>query len=147
MKAAAVAREGMTPLVCVGEVERGKGNDAIDVAVKQVELQVRAVLDAVPSGKDRRDGKVREVVFAYEPVWAIGAKEPADAGYVVGVVEGIRRVVEEMGRGEEVRILYGGSAKVGLMELIGGAVDGLFLGRFAHEPEMAARIVREVAEG
>ncbi len=137
-KAAAVAREGMTPLVCIGEVERGKGRDAIEIAVAQVEVQINAVLNAVPAGK--------HIVFAYEPVWAIGAAEPAEAGYVVGVVEGIRRVIEKEDRGKKVRILYGGSAKLGLMKQIGGAVDGLFLGRFAHEPEMAAKIIMEVAE-
>lgn len=120
------------------------------VAIEAVRVQVESVLDAVDAvdavegGQGK--GQAKDVVFAYEPVWAIGAAEPADAEYVVGVVEGIRRVIGERGRRGEVRVLYGGSAKLGLMGKIGGAVDGLFLGRFAHDAEMAARIILEVAE-
>ena len=43
------------------------------------------------------------------------------------------------------RIIYGGSAKPGLLSSLDGAVDGLFLGRFAHDPAALRQILDEVA--
>lgn len=133
-KAKAVVDCGMVPLVCVGEVERGGG---VDEAVEAVMAQVRGVLEAV--------GEEAEVVLAYEPVWAIGAEAPAGVEHVVGVVGRVRGSEEVVGRRGGVRIVYGGSAGPGLFGRLGGEVDGLFLGRFAHEPEGFYRTICEVA--
>lgn len=132
-KAKAVVECGMVPLVCVGEVERG----SVDEAVEAVMAQVRGVLEAV--------GGDAEVVVAYEPVWAIGAEAPAGVEHVVGVVGRVRGSEEVKGRKGGVRIVYGGSAGPGLFGRLGGEVDGLFLGRFAHEAEGFYRTICEVA--
>ncbi|CAN8101755.1 unnamed protein product [Discula destructiva] len=132
-KAAAAARNGMIPLVCVGERSRG----AVSMAVGDCASQVDAVLKAVPEDA--------EVILAYEPVWAIGASEPASADHVVGVVEAIRGLPSVKGRKGTTRILYGGSAGPGLFEKLTPAVDGLFLGRFAHDPAAFVKTIREVA--
>lgn len=131
-KAAAVVRNGMVPLVCVGERSRG----AVSMAVGDCAMQVDAVLGAVPGEA--------EVILAYEPVWAIGAAEPAGAEHVVGVVEAIRALPCVKGRKGLVRIIYGGSAGPGLFAKLSSAVDGLFLGRFAHDPEAFIQTIREV---
>jgi triosephosphate isomerase len=62
------------------------------------------------------------------------------------VVEGIRAVIGE--REGEVRVLYGGSAGPGLWGAggLGKAVDGMFLGRFAHEIDGFKKVVQEVEE-
>lgn len=151
LKAAAVVRNGMVPLVCVGEVSpppstsssssTGEGNeDVLGKAVAEVMVQVRSVLAALPDNE-------AEVILAYEPVWAIGASEPAGVDHVLGVVRRIRES-EEVSRRKEgsVRILYGGSAGPGLFEKLKGELDGLFLGRFAHDPERFLKTVREVAD-
>ncbi|RYP68760.1 hypothetical protein DL771_006490 [Monosporascus sp. 5C6A] len=152
-KAAAVVRNGMVPLVCIGEKARparaalseeedaDAGGAAVAAAVAECAAQVEAVLSAVP--------ETAEVILAYEPVWAIGAASPAAPGHVAGVVRGIRALpcVRDRGRGTTTRILYGGSAGPGLFaKLKDGGVDGLFLGRFAHDPTQFVRTVREVAE-
>ncbi|KAK4450837.1 hypothetical protein QBC34DRAFT_448131 [Podospora aff. communis PSN243] len=131
-KAAAVVRNGMVPLVCVGEVEKGE----VAVAAEEVMGQVRSVLEAV--------GEEAEVVLAYEPVWAIGKAEPAGWEYVCEVVRRVRGSKEVSGRKGSVRIVYGGSAGPGLFERLKGDVDGLFLGRFAHEAEGFLKTLREV---
>jgi triosephosphate isomerase len=46
---------------------------------------------------------------------------------------------------DDFAILYGGSAGPGLLTELGGAVDGLFLGRFAHDPEAVRSVLREAA--
>ncbi len=134
-KAAAVARNGMIPLVCVGEKTQ---NEDISVATEEVMMQVRSVLEAVPSGAD--------VVLAYEPVWAIGASQPAPTEYVCDVAKRIRNSAAVQGRTGRTRILYGGSAGPGLFEKIKDSVDGLFLGRFAHDPEQFYRTICEVSD-
>ncbi|KAJ3513866.1 hypothetical protein NM208_g15123 [Fusarium decemcellulare] len=134
-KAAAAARNGMIPLVCIGEPTRG---DTWTTAVDQCQGQIEAVLAAVPEDA--------EVVFAYEPVWAIGAAEPAAADYVVGVTSSIRKLECIQKRSGSTRILYGGSAGPGLFEKLKDGVDGLFLGRFAHNPAQFVKTIQEVAQ-
>ncbi|KAH8893875.1 triosephosphate isomerase [Thozetella sp. PMI_491] len=133
-KAAAAVRNGMVPLVCVGEKTRGAD---LAASADEVLVQVRAVLEAVPDTAD--------VILAYEPVWAIGASEPAPVEYVCDVAERIKSSDVVSRRAGRTRILYGGSAGPGLFAKLSGAVDGLFLGRFAHDPEQFYRTLREVA--
>ncbi|KAI1398312.1 Triosephosphate isomerase [Hypoxylon fuscum] len=133
-KAAAAARNGLIPLVCVGERTRGQ----VSVAVDECKLQVEAVLSQLPDDA--------EVVLAYEPVWAIGAAEPAGADHVVAVAKQIRDLECVRRRKDDAtRILYGGSAGPGLFEKIKDGVDGLFLGRFAHDPAQFYSTILEVA--
>lgn len=136
-KAGAVVRNGMTPLVCVGEVTF-PGDDT-GLAVSECWQQALAVLEAVPTDAD--------VVLAYEPVWAIGKAQPASAAHIVAVTQALRaRCLDEFPdrRDASLRILYGGSAKPGLYEHIYEGVDGLFLGRFAHDPVQFAKTIQEV---
>ena len=44
------------------------------------------------------------------------------------------------------RVIYGGSAGPGLLTELGDAVDGLFLGRFAHDPAALELILAEVLD-
>lgn len=132
LKAAAAARAGLIPLVCIGERERGD----VDAAVEECRVQVQAVLRALPLHG--------ELILAYEPVWAIGAAEPADAEHVVGVTMRLREMAA--GRSGMTRVLYGGSAGPGLYEKLKKGVDGLFLGRFAHDPAQFVKTIMEIAE-
>lgn len=143
MKAAAASAHGMIPLVCIGEVsEPGPvASAAVGNAVKECVVQAQAVLKAIPS--------YSPVIFAYEPVWAIGKPAPAGVDHISGVVQGIRAAIDAMSGGKregDVRVLYGGSAGPGLWGDggLGKAVDGMFLGRFAHEVEGVQKVVREV---
>ncbi|KAK3065425.1 hypothetical protein LTS18_009268 [Coniosporium uncinatum] len=138
-KAAACAAQGLVPLVCVGEVQKPRSpsaSQAVGQAVEEVKGQVMSALRAVPGEA--------EVVLAYEPVWAIGASQPADADHVVGVTTEIRRMAAEMGRRGRVRVLYGGSAGPGTFERIKDGVDGLFLGRFAHDLGNLKKVIEEI---
>lgn len=132
-KAAAAARNGMIPLVCIGERTQGE----VVLAVDECRAQVESVMAAVPEDA--------EVILAYEPVWAIGASSPAAAEYVVNVVKDIRALDCVQRRSGTTRILYGGSAGPGLFEKLKGGVDGLFLGRFAHDPAQFFKTIQEIA--
>jgi triosephosphate isomerase len=127
-KAQAVERNGMTPLVCIGEKIQG----TVEEAIEECKVQIQAVLQTTH----------REIILAYEPVWAIGQSESADAEYVVAVTKGLRKICIENER--DVIILYGGSAAPGTFEPMREGVDGLFLGRFAHNVENFEQIIREI---
>ena len=43
------------------------------------------------------------------------------------------------------RLIYGGSAGPGLITELARSVDGLFLGRFAHDPAALADVIDEAA--
>ena len=132
-KAAAAARNGMIPLVCIGE----KTTDRKE-AVGECRGQVEAVMAAVPDDA--------EVVLAYEPVWAIGAAQPAGVDYIVDVTREIRALECVQRRKGSTRIIYGGSAGPGLFAGLKDGVDGMFLGRFAHEPKQFYKTIQEIAE-
>ena len=151
-KAAAATSLGMIPLVCIGELDRPDFNSpmsaAVGTAMRQLSPQISSLLAAVPADAP--------VIFAYEPVWAIGGKEPAKVEYVGPVVEAIRGEIskaESKGRTGTTRVVYGGSAGPGLWSGktngghgLGRYVDGMFLGRFAHEISGVKEVVDEVVE-
>jgi triosephosphate isomerase len=78
-------------------------------------------------------------------VWAIGAREAAPAHHVRAVADAIRGALRDHDvRG---RLIYGGTAGPGTYTELGGAVDGLFLGRLAHDTEGLRKVVEEIACG
>ena len=142
-KVQAVVRNRMIPLVCIGEKERSDiASQAVGIAVEHCKVQVRAALDVLRG--QAQGGQHGGVIFAYEPIWAIGASEPASADHVLAVIAALRRLVSNE-YGGAVRFLYGGSAGPGTWERLKAGCDGLFLGRFAHDVHSFVKVVREVA--
>lgn len=136
-KAVAAVRNGLIPLVCIGEKSKSAVmSQGVGAALLECTPQITAVLNAIPSEAD--------VIFAYEPIWAIGAQEPASADHVLTVVRNLKSSIQARNRSGEVRILYGGSAQPGTWNTLKEGVDGLFLGRFAHDIEALKRVVEEV---
>lgn len=134
-KAGAAARNGLIPLVCIGERTHHRiASAAVGAAIEECKPQVNSVLAAVPDDA--------EVILAYEPVWAIGAAEPANPDHVVNVTKELRQLAA--GRSGVTRILYGGSAGPGTFAKIAEGVDGLFLGRFAHDIHNLKKVIEEV---
>lgn len=134
-KVSAVRRAGLIPMLCVGE------SDQVDAeeAARECRAQIDAAL-AGPGSQGEGDG---EVVVAYEPIWAIGAAEPADPAHIRAVCAELSAHLAA--RGVDGRVIYGGSARRGLLEQIADSVDGLFLGRFAHDPREFHAILDEAA--
>ncbi|WP_243290357.1 triose-phosphate isomerase [Bacillus sp. FJAT-47783] len=104
-KVHAAFKHGLTPIVCVGETleerEAGKTNELVG---EQVKLAL-AGLDEV---------QVKQVVIAYEPIWAIGTGKSSSAEDANEVCAHIRQVVADLISNEAanaIRIQYGGSVK------------------------------------
>lgn len=130
-KTVAALRNRLVPWLCVGESEQ---TDPA-AAASDVVAQVRSAVAQAPAGR---------VVIAYEPHWAIGAPQPAPTEYVIEVCSAAREQLE--GQLADFDIVYGGSAGPGLLTALGDSVDGIFLGRFAHDPRAVADIITEAAE-
>ena len=135
-KVAAAHRHGLVPVICVGETAEDleqHGPSAVPVA------QLRTALEGAVPGK--------QIVVAYEPVWAIGSGQAATSAQAQQVCEALRGLLAEV-QGDEVaaatRILYGGSVKASNIAgfLKEPDVDGALVGGASLQLEEFASIVR-----
>ncbi len=134
---AALANE-ITPIFCIGE----------ELAIREAGTHVEHVLSQVREGlKGFHKPDLKKIVFAYEPVWAIGTGKtatPEDAQEVCAAIraELIKIGSEEIAEGA--RILYGGSVKsANIVEIMKQAdVDGVLVGGASLDPEEFARIAK-----
>ena len=137
-KAKAALRNGLVPIVCMGE----------GLEIRQAGTHVAHVLAQLDADLDGLSAEqVAGLVIAYEPVWAIGTGEvatPEDAQEVCGAIR--ERVAQTHGStaADSVRILYGGSVKssnvAGIMAK--PDIDGALVGGASLDPDEFIGIVR-----
>lgn len=137
LKTAAAYRNGLTPVLCVGELQQG----SVEEAIARCTAEIDAALNRAQSL-----GPARRTIVAYEPQWAIGAAEPATPAYISAVTAGLDAHLRSLPGQAGSRVIYGGSAGPGLITQLDTAVAGLFLGRFAHNPAALRDILDETAE-
>lgn len=97
-----VLKAKATPVVCVGEIER----DAQGNFYLHIESQLVSALGDIPKNR------LKDVVIAYEPIWAIGTGKTATIEDVIEMQLYIHKVLaKHFGRSvvPKVRIVYGGS--------------------------------------
>jgi len=134
---AALANE-ITPIFCIGE----------ELSIREAGSHVEHVLNQVRNGlKGFHKPDLKKVVFAYEPVWAIGTGKTASAEDAQEVCSAIRVELAKIGSteiAEAARILYGGSVKSSnIVEIMKQAdVDGVLVGGASLDAEEFARIAR-----
>ncbi|OIQ58757.1 triosephosphate isomerase [Moorella thermoacetica] len=135
-KLLAAYRNKLLPIVCVGETlaEREAGH-----TLEVVSRQVREGLKGLESGQ------ARDLVVAYEPVWAIGTGKTATAADAQEVIAFIRKTLGEM-YGETaaaIRIQYGGSVRPeNIAELMAQPdIDGALVGGASLDAVSFAAIV------
>jgi triosephosphate isomerase len=137
-KLLAALKNGILPIVCVGEVleEREAGKTA-DVLKKQVTGAFAGVTPEM----------AKPIVIAYEPVWAIGTGKTATPEMAAAAHKIIRAEVAKL-LGPEIannmRILYGGSVKPdNATALIGQEeIDGALVGGASLKPDSFEKIVK-----
>ncbi len=129
LKTAAALRHGLIPLVCVGETLAERESGRADEVLRR---QVEGALEFLEEPRLRS-----EILFAYEPVWAIGVNGiPAGADYADARQKLIKLLAAER-LGSPPIVLYGGSVNpANAAELIVQPnIDGLFIGRSAWQPD------------
>jgi triosephosphate isomerase (TIM) len=120
----AVLRHGMRPILCVGETIEDRQNDRTrEVITRQIDSALKGI----------SEGAIENVEIAYEPVWAIGTGLNASAAQIDETHRQIRERLNTLvgsARGQQVRILYGGSVKPDNASMIAAidAVNGLLVG-------------------
>jgi triosephosphate isomerase len=119
VKAALVNK--LKPILCVGErLEENEAGKTEEV----VNRQVTTALNDIEA--------VRDLVIAYEPVWAIGTGKAASGKQAAATIQFIRDVVAKLWNksiAQDLRILYGGS------------VTGANIAEFISHPEIDGALV------
>ncbi len=140
-KALAALNHRLQPIICIGEhleeYEAGKTEEVI-------RFQVQHSLANFPAQY------AREVVIAYEPIWAIGTGKAATAEGAGNVIHLIRRLYSEMygsEAGSALRILYGGSVtSANISEFVAHPhIDGALVGGASIKPDFV-EIIRKTIE-
>jgi len=137
LKARAVLRHGMSPIMCIGESEAER--DAGET-FGRLAAQLDGGLAEIPGSDATR------VVIAYEPIWAIGTGRTASVGQVEEAHGFIRaRLRDRWGDlADDIRIQYGGSVKPENAQqlMVAADVDGALVGGASLKPESFIAIAR-----
>ena len=134
---AALAAE-IAPIFCIGE----------ELAIREAGTHVEHVLNQLRAGlKGIHKPDLKKMVFAYEPVWALGTGKTATPEDAQEVCAAIRVELAKIGSdeiAEAARILYGGSVKsANIVEIMRQVdVDGVLVGGASLDPEEFARIAK-----
>ncbi len=137
-KTARLVAAGLRPVLCVGETLDERRSGELEAVLSR---QVERGLEGLDMAARRR------VVYAYEPVWAIGTGESAEPDDARRAHEHVREAVAGRTDGETAEnavILYGGSVKPHnareLLETPG--LDGVLVGSASLTADSFAEICR-----
>lgn len=142
----AARAKSIQPIVCVGESMREREAGA---AEERVAEQVRAAVDGLSAEQ------VSELIFAYEPIWAIKSRDnpdatPATPDQAADMHRALRQaLVDRHGEavGEAVRVLYGGSVGPENAGAFGAedGIDGMLVGSASVKAEKFLGILEALA--
>ena len=136
-KVLAALEAGLIPIMCCGETleQREAG-----ITTEWITMQIKLGLAGVS------EDKIRKVIIAYEPIWAIGTGRTATPEQAEEVCESIRTVVRKLYSSKNARaisILYGGSMNdKNAYELLAQPdIDGGLIGGAALKPGAFTTII------
>ena len=136
-KVLAALDNGLIPIMCVGEsLEQREAG----ITEEWITMQIKLGLAGVP------EDKIRKVIIAYEPIWAIGTGKTATAEQAAEVCTSIRTTVRHLYGARIARsitIQYGGSMKPGnAAELLAQPdIDGGLIGGASLKPADFVEII------
>ena len=128
LKVKAALENGLRPIVCVGEsLEEREADITAELITTQVKIALR----------DIEADQLRKIVFAYEPIWAIGTGKTAtaeQAGEICGLIRSVIRAKYGARVARSVTIQYGGSMNpknanelLAQLDVDGGLIGGASL--------------------
>lgn len=129
-KIKAALEAGLRPIVCLGEKEKGNKRRKDKEVLDQAEFAITH-LD---------HSKMAQLVFAYEPVWAIGTGNEADPSYVNRMSQLIKESLPL-----DVPVLYGGSIEPDNVEgfLKQEMIDGVLIGGASLQASRFLKIIQK----
>ncbi|MCR8643360.1 triose-phosphate isomerase [Paenibacillus sp. N1-5-1-14] len=137
-KVHAAFKHGLGPIVCVGEkLEEREAGQTKDVCKVQTE--------AAFNGLNAEQAK--QVVIAYEPIWAIGTGKSStseDANEVIAYIRSLVASLYDSSVADVIRIQYGGSVKpANVTEYMGQSdIDGALVGGASLETDSYIQLVQ-----
>jgi len=139
-KVKASLRGMITPIICIGEKERDESGQFL----KKLKDQLLIALSGLPKTS------IKDIVIAYEPIWAIGAeatREPL-VKEIFEITIFIKKILSDIYDTKSVpptKILYGGSVDDKNIEMIlkSAGVDGVLVGRASLDPKKFSEIIKK----
>lgn len=141
-KAKTALAANLKPIICVGEtLQEREAGKMESVVVGQVEHSCAGFTE----------DQWKDVVIAYEPVWAIGTGKTATPEQAQEVHALIRSTISDMADGkiaDKLRIQYGGSVKPeNAAELLGQAdIDGALVGGASLKAHSFIEIIKNACQ-
>lgn len=141
-KVSAIIKNNMKPILCIGEEEK---SSQINIALHFLEHQLLDDLSKI-NAQD-----LKNIIIAYEPVWAIGATASAPLDYISEAIDFLRNLLnKKFGSklGDDQVIIYGGSvtpeSAKDILALSNN--DGIFIGRAALNIEYFMQMIEMAFE-
>ena len=130
-KAIAAIKNGLIPIICIGETAKDKDAGRTMTVVKKM------LLESIPAR-----GKY---IVAYEPRWAIGSGKIPTTDEIAGVFETIHKALINTGH-KDIPLLYGGSVNADNAKTIVSIphVDGLLIGGASLKSETFLPIIKSI---
>ncbi len=130
LKLKAVLKERMSAILCFGETleERGAG------------LTSKVIIGQIQEGlKDVSGANLERIIFAYEPVWAVGTDSIPTSNAIMEAKILVRKILAEkygIKNSQKAVILYGGSVKQKILDQVcfDPGMDGVLVGRESLDP-------------
>lgn len=127
----------LSPIICIGETLQQR---EMGLTLDLINLQVRFALAGVSAEK------IRSVIIAYEPIWAIGTGKTAtsqQAGEVCTYIRSVIRSIYGARVARSITIQYGGSMNAdNAHELLAQPdIDGGLIGGASLNPEEFTKII------
>jgi triosephosphate isomerase len=129
----------MHPIMCIGEKER----DPNGVYLEFLKNQIKNSLTKV------QKKNIKNLIVAYEPLWAIGAKEAMNPRDIYEMSLFVKKTISDLFGHDEaisVPILYGGSVNFRNAAdiIVQGQVNGLLVGRESVNPSNFIELLKAV---
>ena len=129
----------LIPVVCFGESEEQRDSNAyLSYILNQVNIAVKGL----------RKDKVEEIIFAYEPIWAIGTGKVASVENAIEVISSVKQEIstKPFYDEEKIRFIYGGSVSpTNASELLNNKIiDGVLVGGASLDVDKFVQIIKSV---
>ncbi|MCL4360870.1 triose-phosphate isomerase [Candidatus Dependentiae bacterium] len=133
-KTKALISQHINPIICIGETREEKDkNLTLDALAQQLEPIVQEIINL----------NVKEIIFAYEPVWAIGSGNTPLASEIYEITKWVKMYLKVTLPEVKTKVLYGGSISSRNIDELKNIfdLDGFLIGKASLDIQEIKKIV------